>query len=237
MIPKIRFVKTLSLVAAAILTSAGVVAAGETGQSSETQASSVVGSAVVEKAASKVHHDLTDIASTPDEEEEAADEAAEEAAEAAEIAAEAAEEAEEALEDEAPDDEAGEGKGPDVNGPAGHGLCNAYESRTKHDEPVAAEDLQAVADQLPPPFRNLIEAAIAEGQTVEEFCADKTPGKSADAPGQVHDKSDHGKPDADESDDKSDDDKTDDDDGPPGSDHGKPDKGNKDKSGGNPNKP
>ena len=38
---------------------------------------------------------------------------------------------------------------------------------------------------LPAPFRNLTDAATAAGQTVEEFCADATPGKSESAPGQT----------------------------------------------------
>jgi hypothetical protein len=54
----------------------------------------------------------------------------------------------------------GGGIGPDVNGPAKHGLCTAY---------LASLDPKNVSA---PPFRNLVQAAVDAGQTVQEFCAD-----------------------------------------------------------------
>jgi hypothetical protein len=50
--------------------------------------------------------------------------------------------------------------GPDANGPAKHGLCNAFLNDNGHDK-----NPDAVA------FRNLTAAATAAGQTVAEFCA------------------------------------------------------------------
>lgn len=54
-------------------------------------------------------------------------------------------------------------RGPDPHGPARFGLCNAFASRAEMPEgSVAAQNLQR--------------AAAAEGRSVEEFCADATPG-------------------------------------------------------------
>ncbi|MDQ1424843.1 MAG: hypothetical protein QOD72_2341, partial [Acidimicrobiaceae bacterium] len=52
--------------------------------------------------------------------------------------------------------------GPDVNGPAKKGLCNAYLGSLAKGHPKNAN---AVA------FRNLTNAATKAGQTVTEFCA------------------------------------------------------------------
>lgn len=95
--------------------------------------------------------------------------------------------------DDAPDDseaadgasdnsDATEGQGPDANGPAKFGLCTAFHARTKHDtvDTTPVESSSTVADDQPPPFRNLEEAAAAAGQTVDEFCADAVPGGKAD---------------------------------------------------------
>jgi len=83
-------------------------------------------------------------------------------------------------------------QGPDATGPAKFGLCTAYGSRSKHDD--ATDDATATASsvaadedsaELPVPFQNLEDAATAAGQTVEEFCADATPGgKPADGNGE-----------------------------------------------------
>jgi hypothetical protein len=88
---------------------------------------------------------------------------------------------------EAADDEATEqeGEGPDATGPAKFGLCTANAARTKHDDTTddttAPESTVAEDEDLPIPFQNLADAAAAAGQTVEEFCADATPGgKAAD---------------------------------------------------------
>jgi hypothetical protein len=51
--------------------------------------------------------------------------------------------------------------GPDANGPAHDGLCNAYFAGN-------GKNLDA------PPFRNLVAAATEAGQTVEEFCTPPT---------------------------------------------------------------
>lgn len=87
-----------------------------------------------------------------------------------------------------------DGQGPDVNGPAKFGLCNAYAARTKHDDvTTTVADATATAEpentdsDLPVPFQNLTDAADAAGQTVAEFCADAVPGGSSDAPGQSDD--------------------------------------------------
>ena len=86
-----------------------------------------------------------------------------------------------------------DGIGPDVNGPAKFGLCTAFHARTKHDttdttpaesSSTSSTDVPTTDDaDQPPPFQNLSDAAEAAGQTVDEFCADATPGGSADAPG------------------------------------------------------
>jgi len=85
-----------------------------------------------------------------------------------------------AVDDSAPDGT--EGQGPDANGPAKFGLCTAFHARTKHDtvDTTPVESSSTVADDQPPPFRNLEEAAAAAGQTVDEFCADAVPGGKAD---------------------------------------------------------
>jgi hypothetical protein len=62
-------------------------------------------------------------------------------------------------------DESGQQKtpvGPDVNGPAKKGLCNAYLGSLAKGHP---KNPDAVA------FKNLIDAAALAGQTVQEFCA------------------------------------------------------------------
>jgi len=56
--------------------------------------------------------------------------------------------------------------GPDATGPAKHGLCNAYLDSLAKGHPKNPE---AIA------FRNLIAAATAAGQTVEQFCATTSP--------------------------------------------------------------
>ena len=83
-----------------------------------------------------------------------------------------------------------DGQGPDVNGPAKFGLCNAYAARTKHDDvtittvadATATAEPEGTDSDLPLPFQNLTDAADTAGQTVAEFCADAIPGGSADAP-------------------------------------------------------
>jgi hypothetical protein len=52
--------------------------------------------------------------------------------------------------------------GPDVNGPAKKGLCNAYLGSLEKGHP---KNPDAVA------FKNLVNGAALAGQTVEEFCA------------------------------------------------------------------
>lgn len=83
--------------------------------------------------------------------------------------------------------DATDGQGPDANGPAKFGLCTAFQARSKHDTtdttPVESSSSVATTDDQPIPFKNLTDAATAAGQTIEEFCADATPGGSADAPG------------------------------------------------------
>jgi hypothetical protein len=59
------------------------------------------------------------------------------------------------------------GNGPDVSGPARHGLCTAYASGQGG---TSGKKNSAV------PFKNLQEAAQAAGQTVDEFCTGATPG-------------------------------------------------------------
>lgn len=78
---------------------------------------------------------------------------------------------------------ASEGIGPDATGPAKFGLCTAYAAHVEHRD--ADDDPAAPSTVAPPPFRNLADSAAAAGQTVEEFCADATPGQSATAPGQA----------------------------------------------------
>ena len=56
--------------------------------------------------------------------------------------------------------------GPDATGPAKHGLCNAYLDSLAKGHP---KNPDAIA------FRNLIAAATAAGQTVEQFCATTSP--------------------------------------------------------------
>ncbi len=83
-----------------------------------------------------------------------------------------------------------DGKGPDVNGPAKFGLCTAYQARTKHDgtdetsSSSSSSPTEVESSDEPPPFKALSDAADAAGLSVVEFCADATPGRSADAPGQ-----------------------------------------------------
>ena len=52
--------------------------------------------------------------------------------------------------------------GPDANGPAKHGLCTAFFAGN-------GKNMEAIA------FRNLFDAAVAAGQTIEEFCAEFNP--------------------------------------------------------------
>jgi hypothetical protein len=59
------------------------------------------------------------------------------------------------------------GQGPDANGPAKFGLCKAYFSGNGGENGKRNDA---------PPFRNLAEAAEANDQTIEEFCANATPG-------------------------------------------------------------
>jgi hypothetical protein len=91
---------------------------------------------------------------------------------------------------------ASEAQGPDVTGPAKFGLCTAFAAQTKHDESTddTTAPASSVAEEQPIPFQNLEDAATAAGQTVEEFCADATPGgtdhessPSGTAPGQGDD--------------------------------------------------
>jgi len=95
-----------------------------------------------------------------------------------------------AADSEAPESEDDAGTGPDATGPAKHGLCTAYFARSKHDatEDSTAPESTVAGDTastvLPIPFQNLEDAATAAGQTVEQFCADATPGgKAADGNG------------------------------------------------------
>jgi hypothetical protein len=60
-----------------------------------------------------------------------------------------------------------QGQGPDVNGPAKYGLCNAYAS---------GQGGQNGNKNNAVPFQNLQRAATGAGQTIEEFCAGATPG-------------------------------------------------------------
>lgn len=83
--------------------------------------------------------------------------------------------------------DATDGQGPDANGPAKFGLCTAFQARTKHDTtdttPVESTSSVPTTDDQPIPFKNLADAAAAAGQTIEEFCADATPGGADEAPG------------------------------------------------------
>lgn len=60
--------------------------------------------------------------------------------------------------------------GPDATGPARYGLCTAAEASAGAPG----------RDGKPPAFANLAQTAEDAGQTVEEFCADAEPGRSAD---------------------------------------------------------
>ena len=82
------------------------------------------------------------------------------------------------------DNTALEGTGPDATGPAKFGLCTAYAAHEEHRDAEPDDGTPTTSVDLPAPFRNLTDAATAAGQTVEEFCADATPGTSAAAPGQ-----------------------------------------------------
>jgi hypothetical protein len=62
--------------------------------------------------------------------------------------------------DEAVDEEHG-GQGPDVNGPAHDGLCNAYLRGLANGNPK---------DPAVPPWRNLLDAATKAGKSIEQFC-------------------------------------------------------------------
>ncbi len=59
------------------------------------------------------------------------------------------------------------GRGPDVNGPAKFGLCQAFSS---------GQGGQNGNKDNAVPFQNLQKAATAAGQTVDQFCAGATPG-------------------------------------------------------------
>jgi hypothetical protein len=72
-------------------------------------------------------------------------------------------------------------KGPDLNGPARFGLCNAFSSGQGS---VHGNKDSAV------PFQNLQKAARAAGQSVEEFCKAATPGGKTSR-GQSDDQSGH----------------------------------------------
>jgi hypothetical protein len=79
-----------------------------------------------------------------------------------------------------------EGVGPDATGPAKYGLCTAYAAHVEHRDATEPDDeVPALSVHVPVPFQNLTDAATADGQTVEEFCADAAPGKSEAAPGQA----------------------------------------------------
>jgi len=89
-----------------------------------------------------------------------------------------------------------DGQGPDANGPAKFGLCTAFAARTKHDDttttaegatPAAEPTADTTDSDLPVPFQNLTDAADAAGQTVEEFCADASPGGKAHGEGKPED--------------------------------------------------
>jgi hypothetical protein len=68
-----------------------------------------------------------------------------------------------------------EAVGPDASGPAKFGLCTAH---ANHDAGAGDEGTdEAVPSDEAVAFRNLVEAAEGAGQTVEEFCADATPGQ------------------------------------------------------------
>jgi hypothetical protein len=80
-----------------------------------------------------------------------------------------------------------QGQGPDVNGPAKYGLCNAYAS---------GQGGQNGSKNNAVPFQNLQKAATGAGQTIEEFCAGATPGgKTEGSPGSSNGKNqgNHGK--------------------------------------------
>ncbi len=62
--------------------------------------------------------------------------------------------------DEAVDGEHG-GQGPDANGPAHDGLCNAYLRGLANGNPK---------DPAVPPWRNLLDAATKAGKSIEQFC-------------------------------------------------------------------
>ena len=78
-----------------------------------------------------------------------------------------------------------EGTGPDATGAARFGLCTAYAAHVEHRDGTEPDGVPTTSIDLPAPFRNLTDAATAAGQTVEEFCADATPGRSESAPGQT----------------------------------------------------
>jgi len=78
---------------------------------------------------------------------------------------------------------ASEAVGPDATGPAKFGLCTAFAAHSKHGD----EDVTSSSIDVPVAFRNLADAAAAAGQTVDQFCADVTPGNSDAAPGHSDD--------------------------------------------------
>ena len=184
MIKKLLTGKALATLGAITLVSAGAAAAA-TGTVpspfSSDKAKEVTAEHVPEKAFDAVgkHADGTD-----DDADEATDttEAADESTEPTE-----ATEATEAKVDDETDatDDTTEGQGPDATGPAKYGLCTAFAAHAEHgDDADDADDATPTeSTEVPVPFQNLADAAAAAGQTVEEFCADATPGRSESAPG------------------------------------------------------
>jgi hypothetical protein len=185
MIKKLLTGKALATLGAITLVSAGAAAAA-TGTVpspfSSDKAKEVTAEHVPEKAFDAVgkHADGTD--DDADESTEATEttEAADESTEATEATTEDA--------TEATTDDTTDGQGPDATGPAKYGLCTAFAAHAEHgDDADDADDADATpteSTEVPVPFQNLADAAAAAGQTVEEFCADATPGKSESAPGQ-----------------------------------------------------
>ncbi len=66
--------------------------------------------------------------------------------------------------------------GPDADGPAKFGLCTAWAARQHGDDSEPAGTSVTESSSVPVPFANLEAAAAANSQKVEEFCADSTPG-------------------------------------------------------------
>ena len=181
MIRKLLTGKALAALGAITLVSAGAAAAAsETVPSafSSDKAKEVTAEHVPDKALDAVamQSDGTDDDST-------------EATETTEAAKAKADKVADDATDDAADDateDATEAEGPDATGPAKYGLCTAFAAHAEHGDDTDADEAAEPTEStdVPVPFQNLAEAAAAAGQTVEEFCADATPGKSDSAPGQ-----------------------------------------------------